>query len=226
MVDTRSVSNNQGRSRISFRLCDSLNGLVVISTHGNLCYIYITIAHCNTSQVFLLHFFTAGCKLCYSTGRGSLGSLSACIGIYFGVEYHNVDIFSAGEDMIHTAESDIICPSVTAEYPLGFLGKEVFVFNDILAYAAVLCFQYRYQLIGCRSVGHAAVVGIQVFLACRLNSFVPGIGKYLFNLSFQPASDCVLCKQHTHTELSVIFEQGVVPSGSLAGSVYGIRCTR
>ena len=128
--------------------------------------------------------------------------------------------------MVNTAESDIICPSVTTEYPLGFLGEEVFVLNDILAYAAVFAFQSRYQLVGCRSVGNAAVVGIQVFLANSLNSFVIGIGKNVFNLCLQSASDSVLGKQHTHTKLSIVFKQGVVPSGSLAFFVYGIRCAR
>ena len=34
---------------------------------------------------------------------------------------HNIDIFSAGKDVVNAAESDIICPSVTTEYPLGLL---------------------------------------------------------------------------------------------------------
>ena len=33
--------------------------------------------------------------------------------------------------MVNAAESDIVSPSVTAEYPLGFLSEEVFILNDV-----------------------------------------------------------------------------------------------
>ena len=46
--------------------------------------------------------------------------------------------------MVNTAEADVVCPAVTAEYPLGFLSQEVFVLNDIFAYIAVNTFQCSY----------------------------------------------------------------------------------
>ena len=113
--------------------------LVEVSTHGDLCYIYIAIAHCDASQIFLLHFFTTCCELCYCTGRSSLGSLSTCIGVNLGIEYHDVDIFAACQYMVNTAESDIVSPSVTTEDPLGFLSQEVFVLDDVFACIAVAC---------------------------------------------------------------------------------------
>ena len=59
------------------------------------------------------------------------GGLSACVGVNLGIEYHYVDIFSAGKYVVNTAESDIVSPSVTTEDPLGFLSEEVFVLNDV-----------------------------------------------------------------------------------------------
>src|SRR5699024_9385742 len=120
VVDTRSVSNDQGRSRISLSLCDRFYGLCVVSAHSDLSNVYIAVAHCDACQVFLLHFFTACCELCNCAGRCSFGRLSACVGVNLGIEYHDVDILSACENMVNTAESDIVSPSVTTEDPLGF----------------------------------------------------------------------------------------------------------
>ena len=140
MVDTWSVSDDQGWSRICFSFCDSFYSLVEVSTHSDLCNVYVTVAHCDRSKVFLLGLFTACSKLSYSTGLSRLGSLTTCIGVNLGIEYHNVDVASACENVVNTAESDIVSPSVTTEDPLGFLSKEVFLFYDIFACRALASF--------------------------------------------------------------------------------------
>ena len=60
-----------------------------------------------------------------------LGSLSACVGVNLGIKYHDVDILAACKYMVNTAESDIVCPSVTTEDPLGLLAKVILVLQDI-----------------------------------------------------------------------------------------------
>ena len=67
--------------RICLSLCDGLHGLIVVSAHCDLSYVYITIAHGDACQILLLGLFTAGSELCNCAGRSSLGSLSAGIGI-------------------------------------------------------------------------------------------------------------------------------------------------
>ena len=99
------------------------------------------------AKIFLLHIFTACSELCNSTCRCSLGGLSACVGVNLCIEYHDVDVFAGSKNVVNTAESDIVCPSVTAEDPLGFLSKEVFVLNDVLAYWAVNSLQCGNQLV-------------------------------------------------------------------------------
>ena len=121
MVDTWSISDDQGWSWICFCFSQSLNSLSHIATHTDLSNIYITIAHCNTSKVFLLGLFTACSELSYSTGLSRLGSLTTCIGVNLGIVNHDVDIFSGSQNMVYTAETDIVSPSVTTEDPLGFL---------------------------------------------------------------------------------------------------------
>ena len=70
--------------------------------------------------------------------------------------------------MVNAAETDIISPSVAAEYPLGLLGQEIFVLYDILADRAVDSLKSGNQLVRSRSVERADSEGIQPFLAGRL----------------------------------------------------------
>ena len=139
MVDTWSISNDQRRSRICFSLSDCFHTLIHISTHCDLCYIHITIAHCDGSKVFLLNIFTTCCELGNCTDVCRFGRLSTCIGIYLSIKYHYVDIFATCKDMIYATESDIVSPSVTTEYPLGFLSKEVFLSKDFLSFVTTAC---------------------------------------------------------------------------------------
>src|SRR5699024_8642371 len=206
MVDTRSISNDQGRTRICLCLCQSFHSLVEVSAHGDLSNIYIAIAHGDRSHVFLLHFFTACCELSDRTGRRSLGGLSASIGVNLCIEYHNVDVASACENMVNAAESDIVSPSVTAEDPLGFLGQEIFLLKNLFASFASACLKSCYKFICSRAVGGAYGEGIQPFLAGCLNIlFICGCykGFYFF---FQTVTDRFLCEKHTVSELCVILE--------------------
>ena len=101
-------------------------------------------------------FFTslppaANCAI--APGLCRLGSLSACVGVNLGIEYHDVDVLAACKYMVNTAESDIVSPSVTTEDPLGFLSQEVFVLQDILCFLASACFQSSNQLVCSSAVG-------------------------------------------------------------------------
>ena len=101
MIDTRSVCNNQRRSRIRLCLGDGLNGLIIISAHCNLCNIYVAIAHCDGSEIFLFHFLAGCSKLCGCSDRRRLGRLTAGVGIYLGIKYHDINILTAGEDVVN-----------------------------------------------------------------------------------------------------------------------------
>ena len=152
MVNTRSISQNQGRTRISLCLCDCLNGLSIISTHGNLSYIYIAVGHCNACKVFLLGLFTASCELSNCTGLCGLGILTAGVGVNLGIEYHNVDILARCQNVVYAAEADIVSPSVTTEDPLRLLSQECLVSNNVLAGRAVDAFQSCNQLVSSNAV--------------------------------------------------------------------------
>ena len=130
--------------------------------------------------------------------------------------------------MVNTAESDIVSPSVTAEYPLGFLCKEVFFLEQLCSFrtSASACFQSSYQLVCSSAVFRTDVKGIQIFLSRSLHVLIVSAFRQLLHFYFQTVSDGILSKQHTIAELCVILEQGVRPCRSSSVGIYGIWCRR
>ena len=98
VVDTRSVSDDERRSRISLRLADSLEGLSLVSAHSDLCYINISVRGSNHTEVFLTNALTHRSELSDSAERRCLGCLTTGVGVHLGIEHEDVDIF-AGSDL-------------------------------------------------------------------------------------------------------------------------------
>ena len=226
MIDTRSISDDHRWSRISLCLCDGLHCLVEICAHGNLCHIYISIAHGNAGQVFLLHFLAACCKLGNRTCRGSFGRLSACVGVHFCIKYHDIDIFSAGKYMVQTAESYIVRPAVTAKDPLGFFTQEVFLFQNLLCFLTAACFQGCNQFFCGQSVDGTVLISIQPFFRCRFHILIGSVGSNAFQFRLQSAADCVLSQKHTISKLCRIFKERIGPCRTSALGIHGIRSRR
>ena len=80
------------------------------------------------ARSFFFDRLSGGRKLCDLSKLRSLGGLAACVGIDLSVEYHDVHILAGGDDMVKSAEADIICPAVAAEDPDGLL-REVILFR-------------------------------------------------------------------------------------------------
>ena len=171
--------------RISLCLCNCFDSLVEVSSHRYLSNIYITIAHCDRSHIFLLGLFTASCELCDRTCRCRLGRLSACVGVNLCIEYHNVDVTSACENMVNTTESDIVSPSVTTEDPLGFLSKEVFLCKNVFCLVASASLKSCNQFLCCCTVGSTACESIQPFLTSSFNVCIVTVSYNIFNFCFQ-----------------------------------------
>ena len=158
--------------------------ILITGTHGDLGNVYITIAHSDGSHIFLLSLFTACSELSDSTCWCRLRRLSACIGINLCIEYHNVDVTSTCENMVNTAESDIISPSVTTEDPLGFLSKEVFLSEDFFRFVASACFKSCNKFICSSAVCSTYSECIQPFLTCSFNCFVRTVSNNVFYFCF------------------------------------------
>ena len=73
----------------------------------------------------------------------------------------------------------------------------------------------------------ASVVQVlKILSCCSLNCLICSLLCDLLNFCFQSVSDCILCKQHTVSKLSVVFKQGVAPCRSFTFRCYCVRCRR
>ena len=131
MVDAWSISDDEGRSLVSFSFLHSPYELCRVSSHTYACNIYITIAHCHEAEVLLACTLACCSELGDRSSRCCLGCLSTGIGIDFRVENEDVDIFALSEDMVKSTVTDIICPSVSAEYPDALLDEEIVILLDL-----------------------------------------------------------------------------------------------
>ncbi len=122
---------------VALSLSKGLDALVVVSTHSNLSYIYIAVGHSDASQILVLDLLTSCCELSHSTQRSSLGSLTAGVGVNLGIEYQDVYILAGSDNVIQTAEADIVSPAVAAEDPDALLSQEFLILQDSLAVRAV-----------------------------------------------------------------------------------------
>ncbi len=130
------VANDQGRAVIGFRFLDGLQGLRGVGAHGDLGHVDITVGHGNLREGLRLGLLAGSRELCDLADVGSLGSLSAGVGVDLGVEHEDVDVFAGGEDMVDAAEADVVSPAVAAEDPDGLLGQVGLLREDLSAQLA------------------------------------------------------------------------------------------
>ena len=75
------------------------------------------------AKVLLLGCLASSSKLSNRAGRSGLRSLSAGVGVNFGIEDQDIDVFAGSENVVKSAEADVVCPAVAAEDPNGLLDK-------------------------------------------------------------------------------------------------------
>ena len=228
VVNARRICNDERRTIIALRLSDSFDCLIVISTHSYLCNIYIAIAHCDTSEVFLFDFLTSCSKLGNSTCRCSLGRLSACIGVNLSIKYEDIDVFSGSKNVVDTAETNIIAPAVSAERPDRLLSKNILLIKNLFEELGVRLQRLKAcnQCSSRSLIGFAVILGIKEFLDNCFNSFIIGFLSKSFYFADSMLTACILCKEHTEAILCVIFEQGVCPCRSAAFFICCVRSRR
>ena len=180
-------------------------------------------------QILLLDLL-AGCgELRHLADLRSLGGLAAGVGIYLGVEDHDVHIFARGQHMVHTAVTDVIGPAVAAEDPDGSLGQEVLVLQDLLATARSRWQQpspaqapERRWPCGKRRCwsGYPDSSG-KLPSRSRRSAF-----HHLLHLGSQSLPQLAGGNGNAQAELGVVFKQGVGPGRSAALLVDGVRSRR
>ena len=235
VVNARCVGDDERRTMICFGFKQCLDALVEVGTHSDLSNIYVAVRHSDGSKILLAGGLTSRSELSDRAGRSCLRSLTAGVGVNLGVEYQDVDILAGSDDMVKTAEADVVCPSVAAEDPYRLLYKEIlhseslFVESVELAAAGAALFDSLVEGSFKRSGSNLGLLGV-VFgiepLSCRaVDGCVIGIGKLRNDLS-KSLTTLTVCDCHTEAVLGVVFEQGVCPSRTLAPAVGGVRSRR
>ena len=126
--------------------------------------------------------------------------------------------------MVKTAETDIVCPSVTAEDPYGLLGEVILLSEDFLSIIAAALFKLSYKSICCSAVLLAVIYCCKVSICGSLDlcadAFFSCKSRNLLN---KVISERLLAEVHTVTVLCVILKEGVCPCRALAVLICCIR---
>ena len=234
MVDAGRVCDDEGRPVILLRLDQSVEELLLVRTHGNLRNVHIAVAHRHHAEVLFLDALTGGGELRNGAGRGGFRSLSARVGVYFGIQNEHVDVFVLRENVVQTAVADIVCPAVAAEDPDGLLHEAIFRLVDLFAKfvaaaAAILAGFERFDEFIRRSLAAFRVFHVgEPFFARRFAFRVifPAVLHKLFHFRFELGAAGFIREVDAVAEFRVVLEQAVRPCGAVALFVHGVRAGR
>src|SRR5512144_1063956 len=93
----------------------------VVGTHRNLGHIDVAVTHSGHHEIFLSGRFATGSKLSDCSKRCCLRSLTASIRVDFGVEYQDIHVVSAGQNMVQATIADVVSPTVATDDPNALL---------------------------------------------------------------------------------------------------------
>ncbi len=224
------VSDDEGRALVSLGLGDSLEGLDLVCAHCDLCNVDVTVGHSDLGERLGLDFLTGSRELSDLTDVGSLGGLSAGVGVNLGVEDEDVDVLTGGENMVDAAEADVVCPTVAAEDPDGLLVEVILLCEDLLGSVAAcaVCLDDGEKTLCGLLVVVAVVIGGEVILSGLLELVALSVLSNCFDALLQVVTDLLLAEVDAEAVLSVILEEGVCPCGTLAFLVDGVgrSCSR
>ena len=224
VVDAGSVSDDQRRSFISFGFFQSFQQLVHVGAHSDLSNVNVAVAHSHHAEVFLLYALAVGGELRDRAGRSRLGSLTAGVGVNFGIQNEDVDVFAAGEDVIQSAVADIVCPAVAAEDPNGLFDQAVFCGNDPLCGCVVGSRASGDQFFRRDLAAFGVVHVIQPLFACGFGFGVvrPSAFDQRVDVGFDLVTPCGVSQVHAVAEFGVVLEQAVRPCRSVTFVVGGV----
>ena len=99
VVDARAVSNDQGRTIVSFCFLEHLEGLSIVCADGDTTNVNVLVAHGDKAEVLLACALTSGSEEGNGATVRGLGGLSTRVGVHFGIENEDVHVFTRGPMM-------------------------------------------------------------------------------------------------------------------------------
>ena len=153
-------------------------------------HIYITVAHRNHAQIFFAVRFTGSGKFCYRTDRRSFRHLTAGIRVHFRIQYQNIYVSARSDNVIQTAETDIVCPAVTADNPVRAFDKVIGKRKQFFCNGVGRLCQLFFQIVYVSALLCNCIV-VELFI-CK--NFAERIGSKSFVFSFFGFFARILCK--------------------------------
>ena len=227
VLHTRRIVDHESRTVVSFGFRDGLDGLTRIGGDSDGGDVDVLVLHGHTTQVLLHQRLAASSELGDSGHLSGLGLLTTGVGVHFGIEDEDVDVFALSEDVIDTTVANIVGPAISTNNPLGQLGHDIDSFFEESEFVVVLLF------VGKKG---AAVVVADFALGGITRILQPGleVGAEFLGLgngvvleeTLNTSSKIATLDQggdhHTETEFGVIFEERGTPGRTLTTAVDGV----
>ena len=213
MSNTRSVSDDDGRTIVCFRFADRFQRLVAVGTHTYAGNIYVAVAHAHEAEVLLGQALTGVGKQSHRTDRGGFGSLTTGVGVYFSIQNQDIDVAVLRDNVVQTAVTDIVCPAVTADDPQGFVNEVVGKFRNLgdQVFALFARFDFGQSSFDRRLIGLGFIINLIPGGESRFQRFLEiGVDRQsqrFFNIAAQLFAVVVYRQTHTITEFGVVFKQ-------------------
>ena len=242
LLDAVRVSDDERGTVVVLSLVEGLDRSGGIGTHRDVGDVDVLVLHLHETEVLLGLNLTGSGELGDRAGRRGLGSLTAGVGVDFGIHDENLDVLAGGENMVETAVTDIVGPAVTAENPDG-LTDEVIGDGEELTTdgAGAGTFLTRAAAVLESSLelgdGGAHLFDALTLLVVLVDAFdlrqdrldglgSLGLGENLVDEFHGEAVELVGGNAHTETELGVVFEERVGPRGTAAVGALAVRGRR
>ena len=189
------------RRKLSFSFEEGLHGLGIVGADGDVTDIDITVGHGDVAQVLLRQILTLGSEFRNRGTRGGLGSLTAGVGVNFGIQDEDVDVAAGSQNVVNTTVTNIVSPTVTTE-EFGLQFGNTGTLGSDAGFALLISIDQTFAQFGTDLVDE---------LFCEF------AGIFVLLVSSQA---------HAETEFSVVFEEGVRPGRTFAFSVLCPRSGR
>ena len=119
------VGDNQRRARVGLRFLNRFHRLIQLRPQRNLRDVNMSVHHHADAEVLTRLALAMLTKFGDRAERSRLRCLAAGIGITLGIENQNVDVFGQAQDVVETAEANVIGPAIAADKPDGFLNQRI-----------------------------------------------------------------------------------------------------
>ena len=239
LLDAVRVSNDERRTVIVLSLVERLDRSGRVGAHRDVGDVDVLVLHLHETEV-LLGLNLAGCReLGDCTGRRGLGSLTARVGVDFGIHDENLDVLARSEDMVKTAVANIVGPAVTAENPDGLTDEVISNREELAAnrasagafLAGAAAILKSGLELGNSSAHFLNALTLLIELIDALDLRQDGLdglrslflGENLVNELHCETVELVGRNAHTETELSVVLEERVGPCRTTAVSTLAVR---